>query len=400
MKIKLSIFLLFAVISLSNAQSDFRPGYIIFNSQDTIFGQVDYRGDIRNMKVCTFIPRGETSEKKYYPGDIYGYRYSDNGKFYVSKFIDNEEVTDTVFVEFLLGGIANLYYYEKPQYATYLIEQEDGSMYELTNDDVYSERDGKVYTTKSQRYIGVLKYAFADAPEISSRISSTQYTHKSLIKVANQYHDYVCDGEQCVIYEKDVRKGKLNVIPLVGYSISSFNPKSNFIKDHGSYDNSSSFTFGVGVDWQAAWLNEKLSIFSSIIFSDDQYDGKPDKSSWNQTYNAKSSTMTINLALKYTFPKGKIHPTFYAGALSVFELDNELGYVMYYPTETKEFDLTDQYPFGKQAGIVLGTGLDFPVGEKNKIVTQILISRTWPITEFEYLRLERTRGVFSVGYAF
>ena len=174
MRLVLLFSLLFTAFSLIQAQSDFRPGYIISNSQDTIFGQVDYRGDIRNMKICTFIPEGQTDEKEYYAGDIYGYRYSDNGKFYVSKFIDTDKLTDTVFVEFLLEGIANLYYYEKPQYATYLIEQEYGSVYELANDDVYSERDGKVYTTKSQRYIGVLKYVFADAPEISSRISSTQ----------------------------------------------------------------------------------------------------------------------------------------------------------------------------------------------------------------------------------
>ncbi|WP_291860316.1 hypothetical protein [Marinilabilia sp.] len=399
MRLKLSVFLFFAAVSLSIAQSDFRPGYVISNSQDTVFGQVDYRGDIRNMKVCTFIPTGQATEKEYYPGDVYGYRYSDNGKFYVSKFIDTDEVTDTVFVEFLLEGISNLYYYEQPQYATYLVEQENGEIYELTNEDVISEHEGKVYSTKSQRYKGVLKYAFADAPDISSRISSTNYTHESLIKVTKQYHDYVCDGEQCVIYEKNVRKGKLNVVPLLGYSISSFNPKSSFIKDDVSYDNSSSFAFGVGIDWQAAWLNEKLSIFSSLIFCDDQYIGKQDNPRWNRTYNAKSSTMTLNAALKYTYPKGKIQPTFYGGALSVFELDNELSYVDYYPTETKEFDLTEPYPFGIQAGIVLGTGLDISVGEKNKIVTQILISRTWPITEFEFLRLERTRAVFTVGYA-
>jgi hypothetical protein len=400
MRINLSIFLFFAAVSFSIAQSDFRPGYVITNSQDTIFGQVDYRGDIRNMKVCTFIPGGQTTEKEYYPGDIFGYRYSDNGKFYVSKFIDTDVVTDTVFVEFLLDGISNLYYYEQSQYTTYFVEQEDGGIYELTNDDVYSERDGKVYTTKSQRYIGVLKYAFADAPNISSRISSTSFTHESLIKVTKQYHDYVCEEEQCVVYKKDVRKGKLNVMPLIGYSISGFNPKSSAIPDGFSFDNSKSVAFGVGIDWKAAWLNEKLSIFSSLIFCDDQYIGIHDNYRWNRTYDAYSSTMSLNLALKYTYPKGKIRPTFYAGTLSVFELDNELSYVEEYPSESREFDLSERYSFGIQSGIVFGAGIDFPVGKNNKVVTQILISRTWPITDFEYLRLQRTRGVFTMGYAF
>ncbi len=400
MRILLSIFLLFAAVSMIQGQSDFRPGYIITNSQDTIYGQVDYRGDIRNMRICTFISEGQTTEKKYYPGDIYGYRFGEKGKFYISRFIDTDVVRDTVFVEFLLKGIKNLYYYEEPEYVTYLIEQEDGETYELTNKEVISEHQGKVYSTKSQRYKGVLKYAFADAPEINSRISSASYTHESLIKVAKQYHDYVCDGEQCVIYEKNVRKGELNVIPLIGYSISGFKPKTSAIPDGFSFDNSTSVAFGLGIDWKAAWLNEKLSIFSSLIFSDDQYTGTHDNYRWDRTYKAHSSTMSLNLALKYTYPKGKIQPTLYAGAVTVFELDNELTSVEHYPSESIEFDLNERYPFGIQSGILFGVGFDIAAGEKNKIIIQALISQTWPITEFWYLRLQRTRGVFSVGYAF
>jgi hypothetical protein len=76
------------------------------------------------------------------------------------------------------------------------------------------------------------------------------------------------------------------------------------------------------------------------------------------------------------------------------------SYVEEYPSESREFDLSERYSFGIQSGIVFGAGIDFPVGKNNKVVTQILISRTWPITDFEYLRLQRTRGVFTMGYAF
>ncbi|WP_157202490.1 hypothetical protein [Marinilabilia salmonicolor] len=72
-----SFLLLFAAVYLIQAQSDFRSGCIIISSQDTIFSQVDYRWDIRNIKVCSFIPEGQTTEEEYYPGYIYGYRYSD-----------------------------------------------------------------------------------------------------------------------------------------------------------------------------------------------------------------------------------------------------------------------------------------------------------------------------------
>src|SRR5690606_24112075 len=114
------------VIALFNvsAQSDFRPGYVITNSFDTIQGFVDYRGEIRSMKVCTFKESMEAPSKEFLPGNIYGYRFN-TGKFFVSKEINTKELNDTVFVEFLLKGISNLYYYAGGDYNAYFLESED-----------------------------------------------------------------------------------------------------------------------------------------------------------------------------------------------------------------------------------------------------------------------------------
>ena len=66
------------------AQRDYRKGYIITNEQDTIFGWVDYRGDIRNAKVCSFKKSETGQATEYTPLDIVAYRYIDS-KYYVSK---------------------------------------------------------------------------------------------------------------------------------------------------------------------------------------------------------------------------------------------------------------------------------------------------------------------------
>ena len=46
------------------AQRDYREGYIITNQQDTIYGWIDYRGDIRNAKICSFkeTETGQTTD--------------------------------------------------------------------------------------------------------------------------------------------------------------------------------------------------------------------------------------------------------------------------------------------------------------------------------------------------
>ena len=39
------------------AQSDFRPGYYITNDLDTVFGLIDYRGEIRDSRICVTLSR-------------------------------------------------------------------------------------------------------------------------------------------------------------------------------------------------------------------------------------------------------------------------------------------------------------------------------------------------------
>ena len=60
-------FVLFGLLILTgvlNAQSDFRPGYIISTTGDTIFGEIDYRGDLSMSNVCRF-KNGENETKKF-----------------------------------------------------------------------------------------------------------------------------------------------------------------------------------------------------------------------------------------------------------------------------------------------------------------------------------------------
>ena len=58
---RLLLFGLLMIIEFLNAQTDFRPGYIIENSGDTIHGEIDYRGDILMGNVCRFK---DVNEKK------------------------------------------------------------------------------------------------------------------------------------------------------------------------------------------------------------------------------------------------------------------------------------------------------------------------------------------------
>ena len=67
------------------AQTDFRPGYVITNSNDTLYGEIDYRGDRLMSEVCKFRSNGRDIVE-YTPYDIAAYRFTDS-KYFVESYV-------------------------------------------------------------------------------------------------------------------------------------------------------------------------------------------------------------------------------------------------------------------------------------------------------------------------
>lgn len=92
------------------AQTNPQPGYIITNENDTIKGTIDYLSDIKNMYICHFRADGAQDFQKYKPGEISGYRLTNNGIFYVTRTFPVGDTEQTIFAEYLLKGGVSLYY--------------------------------------------------------------------------------------------------------------------------------------------------------------------------------------------------------------------------------------------------------------------------------------------------
>jgi len=135
-----TILILFCFLFSINAQENYSPGYIITNTYDTIRGYIDYKTDIQNAKVCHFKTNLNDEEKSFLPGQIAGYRFTDAGRFYVTKSVKIKDSARTVFLEYLVKGIMNLYYYTEGSDAStdvnynkyYFFENEKGEMNSIT----------------------------------------------------------------------------------------------------------------------------------------------------------------------------------------------------------------------------------------------------------------------------
>ncbi|MBS2098283.1 hypothetical protein [Carboxylicivirga linearis] len=329
---RLLFFVLILVCAKINllGQSDFRPGCIITHSLDTVHGMVDYRGDIRNMKVCSFKKQESEMVTEYLAKDIFGYRF-DEGKFYISKYIESESVEDTVFVEFLLSGIRNLYYYKNHNFSAYYVDDGEGSLLELENNEVNIKRNGTSYIYDDQRYRGMLTYIFQDCPELKSDINKTNLSHKSLINITKKYHDYKCDDEVCIIYEKELPVFTIEVEPSIGYSLASLTFNDGYYFNEMDFTASHSAQLGVTLNMKLPKLNEKMSLAFSGLLNKDYFYATSSDEYWNNRvvnnyYHVHTFNLLTGMELRYTYPKGNVRPEIFAGGFINYLLDSEVKY--------------------------------------------------------------------------
>ncbi len=62
--------LLFGLSLTTNAQSNYKKGYVITNKNDTIRGFIDFRTDKMNSSLCKFKRSENDYEQKFHPGEI------------------------------------------------------------------------------------------------------------------------------------------------------------------------------------------------------------------------------------------------------------------------------------------------------------------------------------------
>ncbi|HET6558584.1 MAG TPA: hypothetical protein VFG54_14795 [Prolixibacteraceae bacterium] len=325
MKTLLTLLFLCCFLGLK-AQTNFLPGYIITNENDTLNGLIDYRSEARNAKKCEFKESEMAPVREFLPHSIKSYRFIDR-KYYISQniMVDGNEIP--VFLEFLINGISDLYFYTDGKKSHYYITKEDGKFFELTNDEVQFERDGKQYVTRSKKYIGQLKNVFADCQQLYPMINSSKMGHKSLIDLTRKYHDYVCDGEKCIIYEKKLPAVRFSFAPFAATNASFLKFIGNDLYGALDFGRSAYPTYGLALNTSLPRFSEKLSFQLSCEYGKAYFHGTGNPPHTNAFDEVQIHTTVLKnkVGFQYTWPKGKFRPTFLLGLnyIKLMETDAE-----------------------------------------------------------------------------
>jgi len=154
--IRVILFLLVAIGA--QAQSDYRPGFVVMNNGDTVTGFVKYHVRSLHEKECTFKRDKEGTSTRYLPDELTGYGFK-SGRLYVTRTIPIEGVDRKVFLQQLQSGRASLYYHDEKYY----IEKDSLFQLPVPKKREVKYKDG-TYLAEDKLYAGLLNVVFADCP--------------------------------------------------------------------------------------------------------------------------------------------------------------------------------------------------------------------------------------------
>ncbi|MDR2036941.1 MAG: outer membrane beta-barrel protein [Bacteroidales bacterium] len=316
-KISLSIAISTLFTIFCFAQRDFRDGYIITNQLDTIYGQIDYRGDIRNSKVCSFTKNSTNQSIDYLPDEIFAYRFID-GRYYISKELDNGK---KVFLEFLVNGMANLYYYRDEKFTDYYFIEKNNRLSELKIDRRKIHTGDKEVIRTRKTYIGTLK-GVLQVWEMNETIEKAKLEHNSLIDIAKDYHKHTCmDESECIVYERQKPLITVHIAPMLGLDISSIKIKDNIHSDY-NFDCSSNISLGVNIKYSMPRINEKFFLQLYGLYTKYYYYTNFISPNSFKDIHIYSHLMKLGVAPKYVYPKGQWRPTIAVGFSYAFLLNS------------------------------------------------------------------------------
>lgn len=365
---KIILFVLLTIsATVSMAQTNPKSGYIITNTGDTIRGIIDFRTNDMLSKKCVFWANGESESKTYTPGDIEGFRFDDNGKYFVTRRLNPYGDPQLYFAEFMVQGKMNLYCIADKYDEYFFFEREDGEMAQLTNRTHITSssiQDEKNNLQEKKIQYGKVKVLLQDSWKAADEINETNMTRKKLVNVVRDYHKDVCtDGSSCVVYEyKDESdKVKTHFKAFADYAYFSHEKTVNQDLPDENY-HGGAFEIGLGIEADIERMMKGGSVEMGVAYSpitrfehDTMVRGGHEPS--HTTYETGRASCFLGVVKRFV-GKGSIVPLVRGGGFYMFQFGNHETRI-YQSRKIVDLDWGNT----AHSGLYLGAGVQMAVGK-------------------------------------
>jgi hypothetical protein len=317
-----------------SAQIISRKAYVITNEFDTLPGFVDLKSYRSNSEACFFRESRFSQQKVFAPGDISGYRIL-NDRYFVSMSIPTISGSRVLFLDFLLDGILDLYYYRDSFGDNYCIEDANGRIFTLSDPEKGKEgSDENNSGGTGDNFKSILKILMNDMPGIDSRLQDAVLSHWYLTNLLRDYHSFKVFGERAVEYAAEPKPFSFRIAPystfiFENYKVSDQADLSGFEFNKAYYP-----VFGLSAELSSPLKSGRLALLLNLEGGKRYFYGNYyyDDPFGNYTLYADAHLHHFILEgealLRYNLKGAVIDPTIFAGVAynSIIEEDSRIEF--------------------------------------------------------------------------
>ena len=361
--------------TLAQAQTDFRPGYILPPTGDTVRGLVDYRGALRSSRLCQFRPTATAPVTTYRPEELRGYGFAGT-KEYRTRLVplpdsaDRPQAPRLFYLEVLASGPASLYSRRGRSDATYFYLQkgtaETVPVKELEFHRVAIEVEGRKGIRAVNTFRNTLSEAFVDCPDLSLEVLRTEYQPEALVHIVERYN--ACRQPDAKPL-RTRKKPSVSLGLLAGAQVSRLTfSEGNYT--HGILSSGTGPVAGLALQFVSPALNDKIMLRLEVLYTQQQYN---DEFSYpvsylsitaNEKVRFKLAYLHIPLVLRYTVRLGRLQPLAEFGVTASQALNIETAHQITYssllPNEDWKPAFPESYLRKFEVGLLAGLGLQLP----------------------------------------
>ena len=369
-------------------KNDFKPGYVVLASGDTLEGFVETKTWRISPNKVTFTSIAIKNDTITYGlKDIKG--FSSNGFIFTKRKvkidIQPNEITeltqsntsaarsadapvfkeDTVLLQVLVGGKANLYLYNEPSGRShYYLESDVSEIQELLNTMFEKTKIGdggvsKNYIGYAQEYKMQLLTSLIGCKTITYKECDIDFKESDLKKLILTFNK--CVEPNKTIYASVKEEWVVKPYLGAGLAIASMKFKSgaeyyNYLID-ADFTKSTSFTANFGLSFIIPKYDKRLSIYSELAYINYRFESQVPQSIGLATYDLviDYTQIGLNLGMAYNLSKNKVSPYLKAGISMLYSFN----YTM--EGTSSKFAPYNFWPAPRkfQMGLNFGTGIAF-----------------------------------------
>ncbi|MBO4483635.1 MAG: hypothetical protein J5735_07445 [Prevotella sp.] len=379
MKKSLLFWVLTVFATVTMAQTNLKPGYVITNSGDTIRGNIDFRTNDKLSKQCDFWANGGNVKTTYKPGDIEGFRFGHNGKYFVTRRLNVTGEPELYFAEFMVHGKMNLYCIVHNSDEYYFFEREDGEMAELTKrSSAYSSvgsfaiQEAKDHLQEKREQFGKVKSLLQKSWKAVEGVDDNNMSRKKLVNVVRDYHNDVCtDAGKCMVYEYNETSDKFKMHFKVLAGFASYLTEESINQNYSDENYPCGvFEIGIGGEVELERIMKGLSAELAIIYSpkyksEQEFVATEMPPLGDVSSTIEKSILAFSLGVLKRWGTGNIQPLIRGGLYVGMDLGaKETDMVRppyassYYP---HDYDLGS---YSNHFGFYFGAGVQMPIGKQ------------------------------------